>query len=193
MHKLLFVRKPMINHHTISTTPTMSSNEQLSVEQLTIVADVLCDEICRYRPEFANLVNLHRHSGCRVKELFQPTRWKVESTASVLVYPQKRNAVRNLRFVDIGVHDAAAFGPILADMARLPLRQYERAFSAAVRGVGLYRLYDNGFATPSTHMFRHVKIKELSAQGWDKERIATWIGEKNTQNLDYYLNSQYFQ
>lgn len=183
----------MIKLPTINQAPTLINSKALTIDALSLIADEICDFIANYRPEFSNLVHLHRQSGCRVKELFQPTRWKVESTASVLVYPQKRNAVRNLRFVDIGVHDAAAFVPILADMARLPLRQYERAFSAAVRGAGLYRLYDNGFATPSTHMFRHVKIKELSAQGWDKERIASWIGEKNTQNLDYYLNSQYFQ
>lgn len=177
----------------MSTQPILLSAQPLTIAELSIVADEICNFIATYRPEFANLVQLHRHSGCRVKELFQPTRWKVESNVSLLVQPQKRNAVRNLRFVDIGVQDAAAFVPILADMARLPLRQYERAFSAAVRSLCLYRLYDNGFATPSTHMFRHVKIKELSAQGWEKERIAGWIGEKNVQNLDYYLNSQYFR
>lgn len=177
----------------MSTPPILLSAQPLTIAELSIVADEICNFIATYRPEFANLVHLHRHSGCRVKELFQPTRWKVESNVSLLVQPQKRNAVRNLRFVEIGVQDAAAFVPILADMARLPLRQYERAFSAAVRGMCLYRLYDNGFATPSTHMFRHVKIKELSVQGWEKERIASWIGEKNVQNLDYYLNSQYFR
>lgn len=171
----------------------MNSNEPLSIEQLTIVADVLCEDICKYRPEFARLARLHRCSGCRVKELFQPTRWKVESNVSLLVTPQKHNAVRNLRFADIGVVSAAAFEPILADMARLPLRQYERAFSLAVRQAGIYRLYENGFATPSTHMFRHVKIKELARKGWEQQVIATWIGEKNVQNLDYYLNSQFFQ
>lgn len=183
----------MIKHNTLTTVHVIESNKPLSTSQLSLIAEDICEEIIRYRPEFSRIVRLHRNSGCRVKELFQPTRWKVESTISILVYPQKGNAVRNLRFVDIGVHDAAAFVPILADMARLPLRQYERAFSAAVRGAGLYRLYDNGFATPSTHMFRHVKIKELSTQGWDNDRIASWIGEKNTQNLDYYLNSQYFR
>lgn len=177
----------------LPTTPIMTSNEPLTTDQLTIVADVLCDEICRYRPEFARLARLHRNSGCRVKELFQPTRWKVESNVSLLVTPQKHNAIRNLHFADIGIMSAAAFEPILADMARLPLRQYERAFSLAVRQAGIYRLYENGFATPSTHMFRHVKIKELALKGWEKQVIATWIGEKNVQNLDYYLNSQYFQ
>ena len=180
-------------NNILPTAPIMISAEPLNISELSSVADKICNFIANYRPEFANLVQLHRHSGCRVKELFQPTRWKVESNVSLLVQPQKHNAVRNLRFVDIGVQDAAAFVPILADMARLPLRQYERAFSAAVRGADIYRLYDNGYATPSTHMFRHVKIKELSAQGWEKERIATWIGEKSVQNLDYYLNSQFFQ
>lgn len=177
----------------LPTAPIMISAEPLNISELAAVADEICNFIANYRPEFANLVHLHRFSGCRVKELFQPTRWKVESNVSLLVHPQKHNAVRNLRFVDIGVQDAAAFVPILADMARLPLRQYERAFAAVVHQLQLFRLYDNGFASPSTHMFRHVKIKELSAQGWEKERIATWIGEKNVQNLDYYLNSQYFQ
>jgi hypothetical protein len=37
-----------------------------------------------------------------------------------------------------------------------------------------------------------VKIKELAASGYDRGYIATWIGEKNPDNLDYYLNSVYY-
>lgn len=172
--------------------PIIQSNEPLTVEELSFVADEIAETIRQYRPEFANLVRLHRQSGCRVKELFQPTRWKVVSNVSLQLTPQKRNAVRNLRFADIGVASAAAFEPILADMARLPLRQYERAFSLAVHDACIYRLYENGFASPSTHMFRHIKIKELAKSGMEKESIATWIGEKNPQSLDYYLESKFF-
>lgn len=182
----------MIKPNTISFTPELESNEPLSTWQLSIIADNICDAISAYRPEFTHIVHLHRNSGCRVKELFQPTRWKVVSNISLQLTPQKRNAVRNLRFADIGVASAAAFEPILADMARLPLRQYERAFSLAVKDACIYRLYDNGFALPSTHMFRHIKIKELEKSGMEKESIATWIGEKNLQSLDYYLGSKFF-
>lgn len=182
----------MIKPNTISFTPELESNEPLSTWQLSIIADSICEAISVYRPEFTRIVHLHRNSGCRVKELFQPTRWKVVSNITLQLTPQKRNAVRNLRFADIGVASAAAFEPILADMARLPLRQYERAFSLAVHDACIYRLYDNGFASPSTHMFRHIKIKELEKSGMEKESIATWIGEKNLQSLDYYLGSKFF-
>lgn len=181
-----------INVYTNLNASPLISSEALTTSQLSIVADELAAEIQAYRPEFANLLNLHRCSGCRVKELFQPYRWAVETNYNVTITPQKGNGARHLRFADIGFANAAAFAVVLNDMGRLPLRQYERAFSQAVRAKGLLRLYENGYATPSTHFFRHVKIKELAAQGMDKDHIATFIGEKNADNLDYYLNSLYF-
>lgn len=182
----------MIIQPNTTATPILLSSEPLTTMQLSIVADDIAAEMQKYRPEFCNLLRLHRKSGCRVKELFQPTRWQVETNIQVKITPQKGNAARHVRLTDIGFPDAASFSVVLADMARLPLRQYERAFSLVVRQKGLWRLYDNGFATPSTHFFRHVKIKELAAQGQSTEQISTWIGEKNVQNLDYYLNSQYY-
>lgn len=168
------------------------SNEPLSHYQLSLVADEILTELIRYRPEFCNLATLQRNAGCRIQELFQPERWQIVSQNVVQVQPQKGNALRVLQLSDIGFPNADSFAPSHADMARLPNRQYERAFSFVVRQKGLWRLYEDGFARPSTHLFRHVKIKELAAQGYDKAYIATWIGEKNVDNLDYYLNSQYF-
>lgn len=182
----------MIKQPKIIAYPTLQSAEPLTIVQLSLVADEIAEDMRQYRPEFGNLLRLHRRSGCRVKELFQPTRWQVETTSQVKITPQKGNAARHVRLADIGFADAAAFTVVLADMARLPLRQYERAFSEVVKQKGLYRLYENGFATPSTHFFRHVKIKELAANGLTHEQISLWIGEKNVQNLDYYLNSLYF-
>ena len=170
----------------------LQSPVPLSVVQLGLVADEIAESLRQYRPEFALLIRLHRRSGCREMELFQPSRWHAVSTSMVKVQPQKGNAVRSLLFADIGFADAAAFSVVLSDMGRLPYRQYERAFSDVVREKSLWRLYDNGFAPPCTHLFRHVRIKELAAQGMEKSSIASWIGEKNEQNLDYYLNSRYF-
>lgn len=182
----------MIKQPHTTPSPILQSSEPLSIVQLSLVADEIAEDMRQYRPEFGSLLRLHRRSGCRVKELFQPTRWQVETTSQVKITPQKGNAARHVRLADIGFADAAAFSVVLADMARLPLRQYERAFSEVVKQKGLYRLYDNGFATPSTHFFRHVKIKELAADGQTHEQISLWIGEKNVQNLDYYLNSQFY-
>ena len=171
---------------------TLIESTPLSVLQLSIVADEIRDEMSAQRPEFANLVKLQRNIGCRVQELFQPKRWQVLSGTMVQITPQKGNAIRVLQFADIGFADRYDFAATLADIGRLPNRQYERYFSLLVRQKSLWRLYEDGFAHPSTHMFRHVKIKELAAAGFDKGYIATWIGEKNQDNLDYYLNSRYF-
>ena len=170
----------------------LQSSEPLSVMQLSLLADEILLFLQSYRPEFALIANLHRKTGCRVHELFEASRWQVVNGHSLQITPQKRNAVRLIELADIGFADAAALTPSLNDIGRLPERQYERTFSAGVLSVNLWRLYENGFARPSTHFFRHLRIKELSAAGFDKSFIATWIGEKNEDNLDYYLNSQYF-
>lgn len=164
----------------------------LSVSALSTIADEIRDEMCNYRPEFKNLVSLQRNAGCRVQELFQPDRWKIVSRNTVQVKPQKGNALRVLSIPDIGFDDSDVFSLVLADMYRLPSRQYERAISSIIKQRNLYRLYEEGFSHPSTHFFRHVKIKELHQQGYEKPFIATWIGEKNVDNLDYYIDSKYF-
>lgn len=171
---------------------TTLSDQPLTTLQLSLLADEILSEMRSYRPEFYNLCRLQRLAGCRVQELFQPDRWKLLPPSMVQVQPQKGNALRVLQLSDIGFPDVDSFAPTHADMGRLPNRQYERAFSAIVRQKGLWRLYEDGFARPSTHLFRHIKIKELASQGYDKAYIATCIGEKNQDNLDYYLNSRYF-
>lgn len=171
---------------------TLISDQPLTTLQLSIIADEIRDELTAYRPEFANLAKLHRNIGCRVQELFDKNRWRVLSNYSLQVEPQKGNANRIVQLQDIGYADASEFASTLADIGRLPKRQYDRAFAQIVKEKALWRLYEDGFSHPSTHFFRHVKIKELAAQGYDKGYIATWIGEKNIDNLDYYLGSSYF-
>lgn len=168
------------------------SDVPLTTLQLSLLADEILQELSQYRPEFANLATLQRRAGCRIQELFQPDRWKIMAPSTIQIQPQKGNALRVLQLSDLGFPSVASFAPTLADMGRLPNRQYERAFSYIVKEKKLWRLYEDGFARPSSHLFRHVKIKELSAQGYDNGYIATWIGEKNVRNLDYYLNSCYF-
>lgn len=183
-----------IKTKTVETSVVdLLSSEPLSLYQLSLVADEILSDMCAYRPEFANLARLQRAAGCRVQELFQPDRWTFVSSSVVQLQPQKRNALRILQLSEIGYADNDKFTPTLADMGRLPSRQYERAFAYIVASNGLWRLYEDGFAHPSTHLFRHVKIQELAAQGMSKEYIATWIGEKSPANLDYYLNSLYYK
>ena len=172
---------------------TTISEQPLSVLQLSLLADEICADLIAYRPEFANLARLQRNIGCRVQELFDAGRWKVVSSSLLQVEPQKGNSTRLLSFSDIGYTDSNDFISTLSDIGRLPKRQYDRAFSLMVKNKGLWRLYEDGFAHPSTHFFRHVKIKELAAIGYERGCIATWIGEKNVASLDYYLNSQFFQ
>lgn len=171
---------------------TLRSYEPLLTFQLSILADEIRDNLIAYRPEFANIVKLQRNAGCRIQELFQPDRWKVVASNTLQVQPQKGNALRVLQLSDIGFSNVSEFETVHFDMARLPSRQYERAMKVIVEATGLWRLYDDGFSRPSSHLFRHVKIKELAQQGYDNAYIATWIGEKNVLNLDYYLGSKFF-
>lgn len=182
-HNISLATEPYVQLH---------NSEPLSVLQLSMILDDILDDVVKYRPEFARLIRLQRLSGCRVMELFQPSRWTQASSSMLKVEPQKGNAARFLQLSEIGFTSFADFAPTMADMQRLPAGQYKRAFSDIVSSHGLWRLYDNGFAHPSTHTLRHLKIKEMAAQGADSDYIAAWIGEKSVANLDYYLQSQFF-
>lgn len=170
----------------------LSQSQPLSTLQLSLLADEVKSKIEVCRPEFSNIVKVHRNSGCRVHELFAPDRWKALSNTMFQIQPQKGNALRLLQFSDIGFVDVNDFQSAYNDMSRLSERQYERIFSQIVRDIGLWRLYEDGFARPGTHFFRHMKIKELYSQGYDKEYISVWIGEKKVDNLNFYLDSTFF-
>lgn len=168
------------------------TSQPLSVAELRVYASAIIEFVERYRPEYANLVRLQRNAGNRITEMFQPNRWTFPTSANVQIKPQKGNATRIVALSDLGFSSADAMEATLADMGRLPKGQYERAFSQAVRSVGLWRLYDSGYTHPSTHFFRHLKIKELKSENFDPEFIANWIGEKSIENLNYYFDSQFF-
>ena len=179
-------------HEVPADQTSIISFDPLSVLQLGMVADEIIDRLSRYRPEFTNLLHMQRVAGCRISELFQPERWQLISSSQLQVQPQKGNKLRTLNLADLGNMNVETFERTLIDMHRLPQRQYERAFSFVVAEVGLWRRYDAGFMHPSSHMLRHLKIKELRAQGYDTEYIANWIGEKAVASLDDYLDSVFF-
>lgn len=182
-----------IKLHIVSASEVPSLTDQpLSVSQLGTYASAIIDYVERWRPEYSNLVRLQRNAGNRINEMFEPERWTFPTTGAVQIRPQKGNATRVVALADLGFPSVAAMQPILADMARLPKGQYERAFAQAVKEIGLWRLYESGYTHPSTHFFRHLRIKELKSENFDVEFISNWIGEKNVRNLDYYLNSQFF-
>lgn len=167
-------------------------SEPLRVSEMVVYATKIIAYIERYRPEYAALVRLQRNAGNRINEMFEPDRWTFPRSGNVQIRPQKGNATRVMPLSDLGFASVEEMRPVLADMDRLPKGQYERTFSQAVKSIGLWRLYDSGFTHPSTHFFRHLKIKELKSKNFDLEFIANWIGEKNIENLNFYIESQFF-
>lgn len=167
-------------------------NEPLTVIELEEYANEIVEYVSDCRPEYASLVRLQRAAGNRINEMFEPDRWSFPRSGNVQIHPQKGNATRVVALSDLGFASIEAMQPVLSDMARLPKGQYERAFSAAVKHVGLWRLYESGFTHPSSHFFRHLKIKLLKSQNFDVQYIANWIGEKKIENLNYYIDSKFF-
>lgn len=180
----------------IHTTPTalMPSIELqlLEVYQLNNIAMEILDYIRKYRNDYYNLATLQYDCGCRINELFQRERWTTINQSTIQIQPQKGNGLRVLSISDLHYRNADALQCVFADMQRLPKGQYERCFSSAVDFVGLWRLYKDGFARPSTHFFRHLKVKNMALQNFSLLEIGGYIGEKNLDNLNYYLDSKFF-
>jgi hypothetical protein len=188
---LLLIMALKLHTHSAREVPNLTPFE-LSVSELGTYADEIIRHVSRYRPEYAGLVRLQRKAGNRINEMFQPDRWSFPRSGNVQIKPQKGNATRIVSLSELGFASMEAMQPVLNDMARLPKGQYERAFSLAVKDLGLWRLYESGFTHPSTHFFRHLRIKELKSENYDLDFIANWIGEKNLDNLNYYLDSKFF-
>lgn len=166
--------------------------EQISDFELNIVLNEILKDFSRAYPEYTDLARLQYFCGCRVNELFEPYRWRVVNDSYILLQPQKGNAQRVLTFEDCGLRRAADLLRTLSAADRLTRSQYERGLQAAISRAGLWRTYDAGFIIPSTHSLRHNRIKQLYAGGWSYPQIATWIGEKNELNLNYYIESKFY-
>ena len=179
-------------HPLASPVDVVIDSSELNVLQLQAIADEIVIDFDKFRPEFSNLVRLQRNIGCRVNELFASHRWQQTTIETITLQPGKGNALRILSSDEVFPGLTCNFTQLLDDMSRLPRGQYERFFSQSVRSMGLWRQYSNGFLHPSTHFFRHVKIKLLNSRGAEKNFIASYIGEKNTDNLDYYIGSKFF-
>lgn len=171
---------------TLSSTP-------LTLTELQVLASDLVDYVTRYRPEYSLIAQTQRYIGSRIGEMFQPARWSMVSNNVIHLQPQKGNALRVLSLSEVGLGSVVQYNRLINDMTRLPRGQYANIMAAAMRDFGIYRLGELGFVRPSSHFFRHLKVKELNDGGQNLEYISTWIGERNADNLNYYLDSQYFR
>ena len=180
----------------IRTQPTnlMPSLDLAPLQTYTLdaYAQEVLEFIAKYRKEYHNLARLQYDCGCRINELFQRDRWKIVNDYTLQIQPQKGNNLRVLQVSDLNYRNSNAMAAVFADMGRLPKGHYERCFSRAVDSVGLWRLYNDGFARPSSHFFRHLKVKKMAEQNFSLPEIAEYIGEKNVDNLNYYIDSQFF-
>lgn len=168
------------------------SNQPCSVEELSSIADDILSFFKRYQSEYLAIASAQRATGARITEMFQPFRWSFPTNTTIQIRPQKGNSLRSLQLSDLGYSSIEEMKPLLDDMARLPKGQYERAFSRAVVYAGLWRLTDTGYLHPSSHFFRHLKIKLLNSEGFSEEYIAAWIGEKSVANIRYYIDSAFY-
>lgn len=174
-----------------SLIPALSS-QPCSIEELSSIADDILSFFQQYRPEYLTIASVQRATGARITEMFQPFRWSFPTNTTIQIRPQKGNSLRTLQLSDLGFSSIDDMQPLLADMARLPKGQYEKAFSNAVANAGLWRLTDAGFLHPSSHFFRHLKIKLLKSEDFSVEYIAAWIGEKSVTNIGYYIDSKFY-
>lgn len=175
----------------IFSNPSISAQPLLTYELAHIATEII-DLACLSHPELEPLYRMQRTIGCRVNELFEPWRWQLYQENFVIIQPQKGNNQRLLSLREMQIESVADFEILKHDMEHYSKRQYERAFAHGVRQIGLYQVFEDGFAHPSTHMLRHLKIKEMQDRGNTLEEIQTYIGEKCVDNLYYYLNSQFY-
>lgn len=172
-------------------TDIINGNE-LSTYELAIYANLIVQHVSRRYSEFTNIAKLHRVTGCRIGEIFDPDRWNLDEFGIIRIKCEKGSLTRTHHAKELLIYTPHDFKLITQDMARLSKFQYCRLFADAVKSCNLYRSYVAGLGSFSTHFFRHVKVKELNKSGMEIDQIANYIGEAKIANVKFYLNSRFY-
>ena len=133
---------------------------------------------------YYNLYN----TGLRVNELQDASRWEITPAGDYLCSVQKGGVDRLFTSSELSTFftSSLAYGLDVYRACR-----YSTASRYLNKVIWPLSLFVNDKSI-TTHLFRHNKIKQLANSGLTVPQIATYIGERDPQNIQGYLNAKVY-
>jgi len=161
------------------------ADNPVAIAELRVMADYFVSAELPYFEELREAFKLLRHTGCRIQEIFDISRWEVSSGYTVIVQPQKGNNTRtiilNSDFDDFLAAITGQYSPFLG-------RTYSQLQGLFYKINPYGKLY-SATKEITNYFFRYLFVRELDELGMTLQQIADEMGYTSTTAVNNYLNA----
>lgn len=159
--------------------------EVLTLQQINDNNDTFIKDINSFNLKYSALFDTLNKFGFRVGELTSPERWIYTAFPIIEIYTEKGS---NNRFIDVADFNFWVQEAVSKGLFPFPYTSNSVASYFVTKYYPVSPLYVKTKII-TTHIFRHARIKNMSADGYTVEQISAFIGEKNDANTLGYINS----
>lgn len=159
--------------------------EILSLQQINENIDTFIKDINGFNLKYSALFDTLNKFGFRVGEITSNDRWILTAFPIIEIVTEKGS---NNRFIDIADFNFYVQEAINKNLFPFPYTSNSVASYFVTKYFPISPLYVKTKII-TTHIFRHARIKNMSADGYTVEQISAFIGEKNDANTLGYINS----
>ena len=158
------------------------------LEELELASEVFLERVQIYNPIQASIYQNQINLGCRFNDVMKLEKWTIVNELTVSLLPQKNNSLRVFNKSDLDV--------LLLHQLENNYNYYAKTSYSDAISV-FYRM----FPIPNirvknkpikTHIFRHIKAKQLKREGKTDNEIRLYLGENMQRSANDYIYSQVY-
>ncbi len=161
----------------------------ITLEDLESASQIFIDRVSIYNSIQSSIYSNQLNLGCRFNDVYNLERWSIVNELTVKLQPCKNNSVR--------VFNKSELDFMLLDQLENNYNLYEKtSYSDAVSV--FYRM----FPIPNirvknkpikSHIFRHIKAKQLKRNGMSDNDIRLYLGENHQRSANDYIYSTIYR
>lgn len=159
-----------------------------TLQELQIIAVTILDNFRDFDPYMYAYFNTMFLTGARFGDVYDYSRWSVVDSERISLMPQKGNNLRTFFNIDI---DAYLLNSIQNNYDFSNMISYSNSLIWFKRFSPEPNLMVKNKPV-LTHLFRHIKAKELSANGYTDGQIKTYFGQSKIASTQAYIYSQVY-
>lgn len=161
----------------------------LTLEELEQATAVFMERVVIYNPIQASIYQNQINLGCRFNDVYKLEKWQIVNSLTVSLRPQKNNSLRVFNKSDL---DFMLLDQLENEYNYYSKTSYSDAISVFFRMFPYPRIkVKNKFV--KTHVFRHIKAKQLKRDGMSDNDIRLFLGENMQRSANDYIYSTVYQ
>ena len=159
-----------------------------TLEQLQAQRDKILDSFKNFDAIMYSIFLNMATTGARFNDVYEVKRWTLLESGMLQLEPQKRN---NLRYFSRDQVDTLLLDQIVTGENYYSKVSYSNCLF-------WYKRFSDGLnlnvktMAVQTHLFRHIKAKELKEDGMTDIEVQNYLGERHLISAHSYINSRVF-